>query len=69
MKISKTKVLQRRMTMKCPACGSELGWQNDYDLEDIGHEDKGIASHYTCRNEECESDFTHIQKERVTDSE
>lgn len=41
--------------MKCWHCGSEVVWQNDYDLynpDNLG-EIKGILSILTCSNDEC----------------
>lgn len=55
--------------MNCPACKSKLIWQNDYDLEDIGSDDKGVVSYYNCSNNECDSTFEWIQKEKKGDEE
>lgn len=49
--------------MKCPACKSEMTWQNDFDLEDYDYEESGVASFYSCSNKKCESQFIHVQKE------
>lgn len=32
----------------CPACGSKMIWNNDFDMEDIGYSEKGICSFYSC---------------------
>lgn len=35
---------------KCFLCGTEVVWQNDFDAEDVGYEDEGVAHFYTCPN-------------------
>ena len=32
--------------MKCPNCDSEMIWDNDFNSEDCGYDEKGIISYY-----------------------
>jgi hypothetical protein len=50
------------MSMRCPVDGNKMVWQSDWDLEDMGYEEEGIASMFICT--ECDSEFTYIQKEK-----
>ena len=35
--------------MKCPRCGNEMCWGNDFSYEDMGIDDQeGIVSNYSC---------------------
>ena len=35
--------------MLCPKCSTPLGWQNDYDAQDLGYdEDFSIISQWAC---------------------
>ena len=39
--------------MKCPICGGELCWNNDFDASEVNggdENDGGIISYYTCMN-------------------
>lgn len=35
--------------MKCPVCGNEMIWGNDFDYEELGFKSKGITSVYDCK--------------------
>ena len=45
--------------MRCFKCDSKVIWQNDFDTEDLGIEEKGIVSYYVCS--ECNSHYEVIQ--------
>ena len=50
--------------MNCPACGSKMIWNSDFDYEEVygEGEGKGVVSYHSCSNDDCQSEFTHIQK-------
>lgn len=38
----------------CMQCGSRVYWGSDFDAQDVGYENDGVTSCYTCSNyEEC----------------
>lgn len=42
---------------KCPECQKDMIWQNDFDSEDVGREEPGIVSFWSC-------DDCHIELEK-----
>lgn len=39
--------------MRCLKCETIMGWQNDFNLTDVGINDEGVCSYYYCG--ECDS--------------
>lgn len=43
--------------MICPKCQEELLWGGDHSYEDYDiHDEDGIVSNYSCRNDDCDID-------------
>lgn len=48
--------------MKCWHCGSEVIWNNDYDLKDIIDEE-GILTALSCSNDECGASYECVVRQ------
>ena len=44
---------------ECFFCNTEVIWQSDFDAEELGREEEGIVSFYTCP--ECGSEYEVFQ--------
>ena len=52
---------------RCMICGKELGWQSDFNLDEINPEeakcDSGVVGIYTCNNCEVDYEITTYEKQ------
>ena len=48
--------------MRCWHCGSEVIWNNDYDLKDIIDEE-GILTALSCSNDECGASYECVVRQ------
>lgn len=43
------------MANKCFNCGADLIWESDFNADEVGYEEEGIVTFYTCPN--CGADY------------